>query len=163
MITIDRLKELVSYDPTTGVFTWLKPTAFKHKVGDIAGWTTDRGYIAIQLAGRSYLAHRLAWYYMTGTWPTKEIDHEDRNTSNNAYSNLREAEDFEQGQNKKKYSSNTSGVTGVCWDKRRSKWTAYIAVDNKRIHLGSFVEMQDAINARAKAKLQLHTFNPVVK
>jgi hypothetical protein len=79
-ITAERLRELMHYDPTTGVFT-----------RKIAGFLDDLGYVRIGIDGGKYKAHRLAVLYMTGKWPKNHVDHQDQNRSNNRWDNLREA------------------------------------------------------------------------
>lgn len=71
-ISYDRLRELVSYDPETGIFTWLRNTR-QTKAGTVAGRPRKDG-IRIGLDGARYLAHVIAWFYMTGEWPEPEID-----------------------------------------------------------------------------------------
>lgn len=83
-LTLDRLKELLHYDPETGVFTWLSNRG-SAKVGETAGRKTDY-YVQIKINRRSYMAHRLAWFYMQGTWPKDQIDHKDLNKANNVFS-----------------------------------------------------------------------------
>lgn len=91
MITQARLKELLSYDPATGVFIWKVTRNGKMKVGLPAG-SIDRedGYVEICLDRRDYKAHRLAWLYVTGAWPVYGIDHIDRDKTNNRFINLRD-------------------------------------------------------------------------
>ena len=82
------MKDLLSYDPLTGVFRWKVARGHIVKAGDVAGSTRPDGYHSIYVQGKRYLAHRLAWYFVHGDWPEGEIDHVDGNRSNNAISNL---------------------------------------------------------------------------
>jgi hypothetical protein len=85
-LTAERLRELLNYDPDTGVFTWRVRPVHSHRVGDIAGSVrTTRGYRLIGVAGRVYKAHRLAWLYMMGEWPKDQIDHINRDPSDNRF------------------------------------------------------------------------------
>ena len=128
IITQSNLKKILHYNPDDGFFTW-KININKVKVGDLAGYTNKRNYIRIRAEGRRYMAHRLAWLYMKGEWPRNEIDHIDHVRSNNKWNNLREATHQENSKNQKLHKTNTSGFTGVCWDKGRSEWIAQIMLN----------------------------------
>lgn len=69
MLTAERLRSLLRYDPDTGTFVWAARTSNRIKIGDVAGRPHNRGYVAIGVDGRVYLAHRLAWLWVTGNWP----------------------------------------------------------------------------------------------
>lgn len=152
MITQKRLKELLHYDPITGLFTWLVANSNRVKVGDVAGALGDHGRILIRVDGVLYKAHRLAWLYMTGKWPNPEADHEDTDASNNKWLNLREANRSQNNCNKKNRKDNTSGYKGVYQDKRRSKWMARI---NGKF-LGYFNTSQGAHAAYCAAAQKYH-------
>lgn len=151
IITQERVRQLVSYDPSTGLFRWLVAPNGRVKIGAIAGSTTNRGYVRIALDGKRYLAHRLAFIYMTGRC-AKEIDHIDGYRENNSFDNLRSVTRKQNCKNSKRSSSNTSGVTGVYWNKKLNKWSARICVDMKQIYLGLFVSFEAAVAARKKAE-----------
>lgn len=88
-LTQDRLREILHYDPVTGAFTRLTRVAKRTNIGDVAGHVSSKGYVLIKIKGKSYSAHRLAWLYMTGVWPKTCVMHDDGNTQNNCFSNLR--------------------------------------------------------------------------
>src|SRR5690606_34614864 len=89
MLTQQRLKELLYYDPETGIFTRLVGRSGpRARAGDVAGSDNGKGYIRIYVDGRPYKAHRLAWFYMHGEWP-EEIDHRNGERADNRLSNLR--------------------------------------------------------------------------
>ena len=90
MITQSELKELLNYDPATGVFTWLVSRG-RVKASSVAGHVHSRGYIVIMVDGRRHLAHRLAFVYMTGTFPDDQVDHINEIKADNRWINLREA------------------------------------------------------------------------
>ena len=90
-LTAARLRELLQYDPETGVFTRLVKTSNGIKVGDVAGTADARGYILIRVDGWLHLAHRLAWLHMTCEWPKGMIDHINGVRDDNRWSNLRRA------------------------------------------------------------------------
>lgn len=94
LISRERLKELFSYDPETGVFLHLVGNR-RIKRGASAVGITSRGYARVYILGRSYCAHRLAWLYVYGRWPLEELDHIDRNKLNNRIDNLREVTHYE--------------------------------------------------------------------
>lgn len=101
-LTVVQLKELLHYNPETGVFTWARSVGQRARIGRVAGSKVPSGYIKISVSKRVYSAHRLAWLYMTGSWPENEIDHVDNNPSNNAFSNLRAATKSQNAQNRGK-------------------------------------------------------------
>lgn len=139
MLTQSRLRELLHYDPETGFFTRaLTTTGIRPKVGDVAGGVNCRGYWQIRIDGERYKAHRLAWLYMTGDWPKEQIDHINMDRSDNRFANLREATNIQNCANQRRPVNNTSGLKGVCWNKRLSKWKSQIRVNGKLHHLGYF-------------------------
>lgn len=113
MLTQESLKELLSYDPDTGFFTYLVSKKGWVRKGYRAGSIHCDGYRHISIGGRLWLEHRLAWLYMTGEWPEFKIDHRDGERSNNAWLNLRSATDQQNSFNQKVRSSNTSGFRNV--------------------------------------------------
>jgi len=126
MLTQERLKELLEYDPETGVFVWLQTTSNRVKVGSVAGCRRRDGYLLIRLDGKLYLGHRLAWLYVHGEWPANVIDHIDQNKSNNAISNLRDTSMAVNGLNKDKpRRHNTTGFMGV--SKRKDRFLAQVS------------------------------------
>lgn len=152
VLTQKRLKHLLSYDPEIGEFTWIRPTSNRVKKGDIAASAHNCGYHAIRIDTKAYLAHRLAWLYVHGTWPTEEIDHINQVRSDNRISNLRVAERSVNSRNQVLRKNNTSGVLGVCWDKSRNKWASRIKVNYKTINLGRHGSLLDAVAARKSAE-----------
>lgn len=144
MLTQERLKELLQYDENTGVFTWIKPTSNRVKIGSIAATTNSHGYLYARIDGIRYGAHRLAWLYMTGSMPKDVIDHIDGNPKNNVFSNLREATQQQNLYNLRKSVKNTSGYKGVHFHKGTSKWRVVVSVNNKPKHLGLYLTPEEA-------------------
>ena len=151
-LTAEYLRSILSYDPETGIFTWKIGSANQVKAGDIAGCPDGDGYLRIKVQSRLYRAHRLAWLYTYGERPKGQIDHINRNRSDNRIANLRDVSHKLNLQNKSKYSNNASGHSGVVWNKRASKWLARIAHNRKQIHLGYFNTIEEAISARKAAE-----------
>lgn len=153
-LTQKRLKEILNYDPETGIFIWIKALSNRKQIGDIAGCVNGKGYIVIGINRKDYRSHRLAWLYMTGEWPKDEVDHKNHDKSDNRWQNLRAATHLENGRNQKMCTNNTSGVTGVYWFERIKKWRAYIYVDRKNKYLGFFDDFFEAICVRKSAELK---------
>lgn len=147
MLTAERLRELLHYDPVTGVFTW-KVTISHLAAGSVAGSIGPNGYVRIMIGRRSYKAHRLAFLYMTGSFPPGDVDHRDTNKANNKWNNLRPATRSQNVCNGKLRSDSRSGVKGVSWNTSHRKWTAYIQTDGKRRYLGWFETIEEAAEAR---------------
>ena len=98
MKSIVDIRDLLGYDPETGLFT-RKVQRGKHKEGEIAGCLNAKGYVEIKACGKIYEAHRLAHLFMTGSWPSEQIDHVNHIKSDNRWSNLREASRAQNTQN----------------------------------------------------------------
>ena len=143
-ITRERVMQLVGYDPMTGLFVWRVVTSNCVKVGQFAGTLHHSGYVRIQLDGRRYAAHRIAWLYVTGEWPADELDHVNGKRADNRFANLRLASRRENMGNRSKRSDNASGAKGVSWHKQHSKWTAQIRCNGRRYHLGYFSTVEEA-------------------
>jgi hypothetical protein len=146
MITQEELKELLHYDPETGLFTWRAKKRFR-KAGSIAGGLTN-GYIIIKLNGHNVRAHRLAFLYMTGAFPTEVVDHINMVKHDNRWVNLRHATFGQNRFNIEPPANNTSGFLGVTWHKPGKKWCAQIWFEGKKHYLGLFNTAELASNAR---------------
>lgn len=160
-ITCARLKELLDYDPHTGLFHWKQYRRGRGGLrcpGDVAGYERKSGYVSIRLDGADHLAHRLAWLYVNGSFPTQGIDHRDGVRSNNCFSNLREVTP-EENQHNRHFASKSckSGILGA-WasSKKDGKFRSAIKVGVNIVHLGYFDSKEEAGAAYQKAKLQMH-------
>lgn len=145
LMTQERLKELLHYEPSTGWFTWRIASAVAQP-GERAGGGHGQGYRQIGLDYKKYLEHIIAWFYMTGEWPDREIDHKNRDKSDNRWENLCLATRSQQGHNKGMSSRNKLGFPGV--NKHGTKYVSRILVDGAKIHLGWFKTIAQARIAR---------------
>lgn len=155
VITQERLKAILSYDPLTGIFTY-RINRSNIKAGAIAGSPNDGGYTLISIDNRHYRAHRLAWLYMTGEWPKEDVDHENTDPDDNRWENLREATDAQNLQNIGVPKHNTSGSKGASWREDRQKWRGSICSNSKWRHLGYFDTKEEAHAAYCKAARELN-------
>lgn len=154
-LTQERLKEILSYDPETGIFTWLISRGRSAKAGRIAGTTnkTDKHrYIGVD--GKRYAASRLAWLYVEGYFPEHDIDHRNRISDDDKWENLRHVSHLCNMRNLSTNKNNKSGIAGVYWSRERKKWVAQISVLNKILGLGRFNSKIDAAKARWNAEVK---------
>lgn len=155
MLTQERLKELLHYDPTTGIFTWITSRGAA-KAGSKAGHAGALGYISIRIDGVLYQAHRLAWIWVKGVFPENGIDHRDLDGFNNRFDNLREATQTQNNANHPIRKDNRSGAKGVSFHSGEGKWRARVHKDGREVHLGWFSQFSDAVDARAKAAAEAY-------
>ena len=149
-ITADRVRELLEYDPATGLFEWRVARA-NVKVGQRTGCLNSGGYRYIGIDNRLYKAHRLAWLYVYGRWPANDIDHINGVRDDNRIANLREATRSQNIANARGTRKNKSGFKGAYFLKRERKWLACITVCGKRQHIGLFTTAAGAHAAYVKA------------
>lgn len=154
-LTAERLKQLVHYDPDTGVFTHIAPRK-KIRVGEQAGGIDPgSGYVVLCIDRKRHYAHRLAFLYMNGKWPAQLVDHRDGNRSNNAFSNLRDAPRLINQQNMRRAAcTSSSGLIGAF--KKRDRWESRIRVAGTIIRLGVFGTAEEAHAAYVAAKRVHH-------
>ena len=130
-MTQKKLKELYAYDEIQGVLTNRYTRSSRALKGGVVGSLNNHGYMRTSIDGKQYKVHRLIWTYMKGEVLTSSdvIDHIDHNKANNRWSNLRKGTHADNSQNRGKSKNNTSGYTGVHWNKKIKKWTALVEVD----------------------------------
>lgn len=143
MLSVERLRELFSYDRDTGVVAkkapaQRKPPAVRHN-----------DYVKVSADGKTYLAHRIAWALATGEWPAGEIDHINGIRSDNRLANLRDVPRQINCHNRHAVRA-ASGILGVSF--KANKWEAKIAVNRRQIHLGRFQTKEEARAAYLAAK-----------
>ena len=154
-ISVEELKDALTYDSQTGLFYWRKRFAKAVHIGDIAGSPDIKGYIMIGFRKRIYKAHRLAWLYMYGEWPTGLIDHINGNKSDNRIENLRNVGADGNSQNVRRPNKrNKSGFMGVIF--YQNKWRASMTVNKKSKWLGDYATPEEAHQAYLEAKRKHH-------
>jgi hypothetical protein len=158
-LTQDRLKELMHYEPETGSLIWLQTRGGRAQQGSEAG-AISTGYVRPMVDGQRYLAQRLIWFYMTGEWPSVQVDHEDRDRANNRWKNLRLATKKQNGENRKVHKNSKTGFRGVSWEPASQRYRSTILNSGARYWLGSHDTIIDAVAARLGAERQLFTHAP---
>jgi hypothetical protein len=171
-LTQERLKELLHYNPDTGLFTW-KARPFKNfktlknmnawnakNAYKQAGTLEKNGYIRISIDSKDYRAHRLAWLYFYGIFIDRQIDHINHNTSDNRIINLRLATQGQNNQNQNRsHIDNKSGFLGVSFNTYKNKYFSRIQVERKQYFLGYFNTAIEAHEAYLTAKRKFHEYN----
>lgn len=151
MLTADRLRELVAYDPETGAFRW-RVSRPGCRAGDACGRVSIFGYVEIGVDGRLHRANRLAVLYMTGAWPNGVVDHVNRARADNRWCNLRVATHRENCLNSKPRGQ----VKGISWDTSRAKWLAQARIGGVKKNLGRFACLGAAVKAHREAVRAAH-------
>ena len=145
-LTARELRDSLLYDSVTGRFTWWVKPANNISVGATAGCISQMNrnhhYVKIRLRGIQYLAHRLAWLYMTGEWPEKWIDHIDGNGTNNEWSNLRKTDHITNQWNARRYKKHQTGLKGV--HRHLDRYRSSLFVEGQHLHLGIFDTPEEA-------------------
>lgn len=150
--TQSQLKEVLDYNPDTGIFKWLVKLNTRILIGQRAGNTSSCGYRKIKIGGKLYREHRLAFLFMTGSIP-KCIDHINRIKVDNRWINLREATYSQNRANTQLYTNCKSGIKGVSFHDKSGKWRAGITVNAKRIDLGYHETKEEAASAYLKGAI----------
>ncbi len=165
-ISQERLKQLLRYDPCTGVLYWKRrpesdfadasaaKTWNRRFSGHKAGCESGYGYLKIGIAGVKYQAHQLVWVLHTGEWP-EEVDHINHDRADNRLENLRAVTRAENSRNQSRSTRNTSGEIGISWCAPSGKWRVRLRAGGSTRQIGMFAEMSDAVAARDAAKTRL--------
>jgi hypothetical protein len=151
--TYEEVSQYLTYNPETGILTWTDRAAGKVK-GKTAGGPNTAGYIDLKCNGKRMYGHRVAWLLTHKEWPAKHIDHINGDKADNRIENLRVVSNLCNHRNMKQHERNTSGVTGVYFNKNSKKWQAYITIEYKTKHLGLFKYLVDAETARKEAEVK---------
>lgn len=156
-MTADDLREILDYDPITGIFRWrwrndVQLCVNRRLAGKIAGGPkSDGGYTKIRINGQDHQAHRLAWLHVYGEWPLGDLDHRDMVGTHNWIANLRPATRPQNVANTGLRITNVSGAKGVHWDKCHQRWRVRITLNGKKNHLGYFHDREVAAAVYATA------------
>lgn len=151
--TYERVRELLSYNPETGVFVWIAPPKnHQRMLCKEAGSLKTKGYIQIKIDGKKYSAHRLAWLYSFGEWPEFDIDHANGNPSDNRITNLRQATNPQNQANRKRNAGKViaKGVRKI----GSGRFQARISVGKHQITIGTFDSESAAVSAYMRAAKQ---------
>lgn len=155
-LTVERVHELLDYNPTTGILTWRGGGFRGHRQPGVAvGSMSSNGYLCFQIDRKKYTVHRFVWFWWYGEWPSVDIDHIDGNRTNNRIANLRTATRTVNCQNRRATSRNSTGLLGASLD-RRGKYVAQIASDGRTYNLGRYETAEEAHAAYLAAKRRLH-------
>lgn len=161
ILTQARLKEVLHYNRTTGVFTYRAASGRgqpRGRVGQVAGRQNPDGYVRVSVDGVRHLAHRLVWLYVHGRWPELMVDHINGCKSDNRKKNLREANHSQNGQNVHCAKAGAP-LPGAYWRPRRSRWETQLRINGVHRHLGYFDTAEKAHAAYVAAKRTHHPFN----
>jgi hypothetical protein len=164
MLTVERLKEVLMYEPESGRFIHLprpgsdQPTKTWNTryAGKIAGRVRSDGRRQLCIDKKFYLAARVAWLYMTGKWPNPEVDHENTDCGDDRWDNLREASRQQNACNTRLRHHSKAGLKGVRWHRKNKKWEAKITVHSRQIYLGCYITKEAAHQAYCSAAARLH-------
>lgn len=163
-LTAERLREVLDYNPETGVFTWRVSNGKRAVAGQLAGGISRNGYVRISIDDARHYAHRLAWLYVHGVWPKGQIDHINGAKTDNRIANLREATNAQNGQNRRTARADSqSGLIGVYLHPISGRWGAEIVRDGQKHSLGYFDTPEAAHAAYLAAKRELHEFGEAAK
>ena len=157
MTTYAEAMRMLDYDPETGIVRH-RINHGRAKAGTIAGTKRRDGYAVLWLDGKLHLLHRLIYLMMTGDWPAQQIDHINRDPSDNRWCNLRSASPRDNVMNRRSYRmrlDNKSGYVGVSFMRSCGKWRAELSMNGTRQYLGIFATSSEAAEARMRAKHEL--------
>ena len=151
LLTQERLKNLFYYDSFLGALIRKRAKATQ-RAGSIAGCLMPQGYLVTRVDNILYFNHRLVWLYVNGYFPENDIDHINKNPSDNRICNLREVSRSCNLRNAKQSCTNRSGVKGIHWDKQKNSWIVNIRHKDKNICVGGFKNFFNAVKARYHAE-----------
>ncbi len=165
----ETLRKLLRYEPETGKLFWRERERSMFPTNRSWKWWNKRfadtealahispyGYRQGAIFNRTHQAHRVIWALQTGSWPTDQIDHIDRNPSNNKLSNLRPASNAQNNANKPASLKSRSAFKGVSWHIQNKVWQAQITQNRKCFYLGCFPSEIEAAKAYDAEAIKMH-------
>lgn len=150
--THEELVSNVLYSPDTGEFAWIGPQPIRGKRRGRLGMISGNGYLAVTIFGTLIYLHRLAWFYMTKSWPAELVDHINGNRADNRWANLRESTFSQNSANSKLSAANKSGFKGVRQNKENGKWNSFVG----HKFLGTYSDIHEADEACRKYRERLY-------
>lgn len=173
LISASRIRDLLDYEPCTGIFRWKTRQASDFRdskypanrecarwngryAGTVAGTISEVGYVTIKIDAVAFMAHRIAWLFLTGSWPEAAVDHKNMNKADNRAENLRAATASQNKANTGLQRNNRSGEKGVWLDKRSGRWRSKIGYDGQIENLGTFGNIDEAAAAYRKAAAAIY-------
>jgi len=158
-LTQTQLKAVLYYDPDTGLFRRICGKGSHSGVVGTIPQSQRHAYLKIGVGRKIYSAHRLAWLYMTGSFPLGQVDHINGDKLDNRFANLRVATTSQNKQNTRKARKDSrSGLLGATWHSKSKKWRAAIQIDGKKKHLGYFDTPEEAHRVFIEHKRRYHAF-----
>lgn len=154
-LSMETLKHRLLYNPETGVFTRNCLMAGS-SIGSVCGTLKPSGYVIVRVDGRLYRAHRLAWFYQYGEWPDGDVDHINRNRSDNRIANLRQSNRSENLCNSSIRSDNTSGVKGVHFNRINKTYTVKVQKSGAIFEKHGVKTLEGAASVAKCARLSMH-------
>ncbi len=155
-IDADEVRRVLAYNPDTGVFRWIVSLNKRIRIDSVAGGQNGTtGYLMIMIHGERYAGHRLAFLWMTGSFPPEDVDHINGVRDDNRWLNLRPVSRAENQMNCGIRSNNITGVVGVSWNKYHGKWQSTIKSDRVQIHIGYFDDFDEAVRERKEFERQI--------
>ena len=160
-LSAELVRSLFDYDPNSGILRWreqpTKPRKWNTRYAGTVAGSAVKGYLQIQVPKpHNYYAHQIAWCHYYGYWPPDQIDHRDRQRSNNRIENLRMASNSDNGCNRSKHSNNTSGFVGVSFNRQNANWRVRISRNGILVFDGSFATREEAAAARRAFAAKFH-------
>jgi hypothetical protein len=150
MLTQEHLKVVMTYNPDTGhIYNNLRPNKALKAINSC-------GYITVRVFSKSYVAHRLAFLYMTGEFPAGEVDHINGLRSDNRWCNLRLASKSDNLCNAKAHSSNKLGIKGIHFNKLERKYKTQVRKQGYKTITGTFETLEEAIAFVQESRIKLH-------
>lgn len=148
MLSLARAHELWDYNRYNGKFY------SKRYLGRVVGTVTKAGYVVLEADGKQYLAHRIAWLFIAGEFPSESIDHVNGDKTDNRPCNLRLATISENNHNSKAHADNLLGIKGVC-PTGKGTYRAYVSY-KRRLYQTYHKTLEAAVKWVRNKRAELH-------